>query len=109
MSAVSRRDMIVSDKLGHRTGRESDSRLGEPLIPFAGRPPYARVDPRNRRQRTPRGRGNRRAARGRRLCAPGNAMLLTLYERGLITYGDLITKAQDPTSVLQKLEGGQKK
>ncbi len=35
--------------------------------------------------------------------------LLQLYERGLITYGDLITKAQDPTSVLQKLEGGDKK
>jgi twitching motility protein PilT len=35
--------------------------------------------------------------------------LLTLYERGMITYGDLITKAQDPTSVLQKLEGGPEK
>jgi len=35
--------------------------------------------------------------------------LLQLYERGLITYGDLITKAQDPTSVLQKLEGGPQK
>jgi len=35
--------------------------------------------------------------------------LLQLYERGLITYGDLITKAQDPQSVLQKLEGGGKK
>ena len=38
-----------------------------------------------------------------------DANLLQLYERGLITYGDLITKAQDPTSVLQKLEGGDKK
>jgi len=35
--------------------------------------------------------------------------LVQLYERGLITYGDLITKAQDPSSVLQKLEGEGKK
>ncbi|MCX7915418.1 MAG: type IV pilus twitching motility protein PilT [Verrucomicrobiae bacterium] len=30
--------------------------------------------------------------------------LLSLYERGLITYGDLITKAQDPQSVVAKLQ-----
>jgi twitching motility protein PilT len=36
--------------------------------------------------------------------------LLSLYERGLITYGDLITKAQDPQSVVAKLqEGGGKR
>lgn len=29
--------------------------------------------------------------------------LMSLYERGLIPYGELITKAQDPTAVLQKL------
>ncbi len=34
--------------------------------------------------------------------------LMTLYEKGLIPYGELITKAQDPASVMQKLqeEGG---
>ncbi len=32
--------------------------------------------------------------------------LIQLYEGGLIPYGELITKAQDPTSVLQKLEEG---
>jgi twitching motility protein PilT len=34
--------------------------------------------------------------------------LMNLYERGLISYGDLITKAQDPQSILTKLqeEGG---
>lgn len=32
--------------------------------------------------------------------------LIQLYESGLIPYGELITKAQDPTSVLQKLEEG---
>lgn len=31
--------------------------------------------------------------------------LMNLYERGLISYGDLITKAQDPTSVVAKLQG----
>lgn len=36
--------------------------------------------------------------------------LMQLYERGMITYADLITKAQDPTSILSKLqEGGGKK
>jgi len=30
--------------------------------------------------------------------------LMSLYERGLISYGDLITKAQDPTSVLAKIQ-----
>jgi homoaconitase/3-isopropylmalate dehydratase large subunit len=30
--------------------------------------------------------------------------LMSLYERGLISYGDLITKAQDPTSVLAKMQ-----
>ena len=34
-----------------------------------------------------------------------DANLMGLYERGLITYGDLITKAQDPTSVVAKLQG----
>jgi twitching motility protein PilT len=33
--------------------------------------------------------------------------LMSLYERGLISYGDLITKAQDPQSVLTKLQGEQ--
>ena len=33
--------------------------------------------------------------------------LMNLYERGLISYGDLITKAQDPQSILQKMEGEQ--
>ncbi len=30
--------------------------------------------------------------------------LMTLYERGLIPYGELITKAQDPNSVMSKLQ-----
>lgn len=30
--------------------------------------------------------------------------LLSLYERGLISYGDLITKAQDPQSIVAKLQ-----
>ncbi len=34
-----------------------------------------------------------------------DAGLLALYERGAITYGDLITKAQDPSSVVAKLQG----
>jgi twitching motility protein PilT len=40
-----------------------------------------------------------------------DANLMSLYERGLISYGDLITKAQDPQSILTKLqgEGGMKK
>jgi twitching motility protein PilT len=33
--------------------------------------------------------------------------LMSLYERGLISYGDLITKAQDPQSILTKMEGEQ--
>jgi len=33
-----------------------------------------------------------------------DANLLSLYERGLITYGDLITKAQDPQSIVAKLQ-----
>ncbi len=31
--------------------------------------------------------------------------LMSLYERGVISYGDLITSAQDPQSVLNKLQG----
>ena len=31
--------------------------------------------------------------------------LMALYERGLISYGDLITMSQDPTAVLAKLQG----
>ncbi len=40
-----------------------------------------------------------------------DAHLTTLYERGLISYEDLITKAQDPESILHKLEamGGKRK
>ncbi len=34
-----------------------------------------------------------------------DANLMSLYERGLISYGDLITKAQDPSSILAKLQG----
>jgi twitching motility protein PilT len=34
-----------------------------------------------------------------------DANLLSLYERGLITYGDLITKAQDPQAILNRLQG----
>ena len=30
--------------------------------------------------------------------------LLTLYERGIIPYGELITKAQDPNAIVQKLQ-----
>jgi twitching motility protein PilT len=30
--------------------------------------------------------------------------LMSLYERGLITYGDLITKAQDPQAILAKIQ-----
>jgi len=33
--------------------------------------------------------------------------LMSLYERGLISYADLVTKAQDPQSILQKMEGEQ--
>jgi twitching motility protein PilT len=35
--------------------------------------------------------------------------LLELYERHIISYGEMLTKAQDAESLLQKLEGGQKK
>jgi twitching motility protein PilT len=33
-----------------------------------------------------------------------DANLMALYERGLISYGDLVTKAQDPQSILNKME-----
>jgi twitching motility protein PilT len=33
-----------------------------------------------------------------------DANLMALYERGMISYGDLVTKAQDPQSVLNKME-----
>ena len=29
---------------------------------------------------------------------------MALYERGMITYGDLITKAQDPQAVVARLQ-----
>ena len=35
--------------------------------------------------------------------------LLSLYQKGMIRYEDLITKAQDPESVLQHLEEAQGK
>src|SRR5881396_1499337 len=42
-----------------------------------------------------------------------DANLMNLYERGLISYGDLITKAQDPQSILTKMQedhtGGRKR
>ena len=41
-----------------------------------------------------------------------DANLMSLYERGLITYGDLITKAQDPQAILAKMQeeqGGRKR
>src|SRR5437868_177917 len=42
-----------------------------------------------------------------------DANLMSLYERGLISYGDLITKAQDPQSILAKMQedqaGGRKR
>lgn len=34
-----------------------------------------------------------------------DAHLVTLYEKGVISYEDVITKAQDPDAVLQKLQG----
>ncbi|MCG2678875.1 MAG: type IV pilus twitching motility protein PilT [Kiritimatiellae bacterium] len=34
-----------------------------------------------------------------------DAHLMTLYEAGLITYEDLITKAQDPEAIINKLQG----
>ena len=33
-----------------------------------------------------------------------DASLLVLYERGMITYGDLITKAQDPQAIVARLQ-----
>ena len=36
-----------------------------------------------------------------------DANLMMLYEKGLISYGDLITKAQDPQSILGKMQGEQ--
>jgi twitching motility protein PilT len=33
-----------------------------------------------------------------------DANLMSLYERGLISYGDLVTKAQDPQSILAKMQ-----
>jgi twitching motility protein PilT len=36
-----------------------------------------------------------------------DSSLLSLYERGLISYGDLITKAQDPQAILTRLQGEQ--
>ena len=33
-----------------------------------------------------------------------DSSLMTLYERGMITYGDLITKAQDPQAIVTKLQ-----
>ncbi len=38
-----------------------------------------------------------------------DAYLMALYEAGKITYEDLITKSQDPESVVMKLEEGQRK
>jgi Tfp pilus assembly ATPase PilU len=41
-----------------------------------------------------------------------DANLMSLYERGLINYGDLITKAQDPQAILAKIQdeqGGRKR
>jgi twitching motility protein PilT len=34
-----------------------------------------------------------------------DANLMSLYEQGKISYGDLITKAQDPNSIVAKLQG----
>jgi twitching motility protein PilT len=36
-----------------------------------------------------------------------DANLMALYEKGLISYGDLVTKAQDPQSILAKMQGEQ--
>ena len=33
-----------------------------------------------------------------------DSSLMTLYERGMITYGDLITKAQDPQAIVARLQ-----
>ena len=35
--------------------------------------------------------------------------LMSLYERRLISYTDLVTKAQDPQAIIQKLQGGDEK
>ena len=37
-----------------------------------------------------------------------DAHLLALYERGLIAYEDVLTKAQDPEAIVQKLEAAQR-
>lgn len=37
-----------------------------------------------------------------------DAHLMELYENNIISYGELITKAQDPQSIVQKLQGGKK-
>jgi len=33
--------------------------------------------------------------------------LMQLYEKGMIAYGDMITKCRDPESVMQKLQAKQ--
>ena len=38
-----------------------------------------------------------------------DAHLLELYQQNIISYGEMITKAQDPDSLLQKLEGSSKR
>ncbi len=38
-----------------------------------------------------------------------DAHLMALYEAGQISYEDLITKAADPDSIVEKLQAGQKK
>ena len=35
--------------------------------------------------------------------------LITLYQDKIISYGEMIMKAQDPQGLLQKLEGGKKR
>ena len=37
-----------------------------------------------------------------------DAHLMELYENNVISYGELITKSQDPQSIVQKLQGGKK-
>ena len=38
-----------------------------------------------------------------------DAHLMAIYEQGKISYGELITKCKDPDSVVQKLQGGEKR
>jgi len=38
-----------------------------------------------------------------------DAYLMALYQAGKISYEDLITKSQDPESIVQKLEETQRK